>query len=718
MPIERDSDTRDSTGPMWRPAIVGVFWLAVMASVVGQWVLFLQADAQRALGTAVAPGDIAAPLFSVVLATFGAVVVMRGDSAVYGWLMLLTGFAMGLIGFAGPYAVVALEEDLPLASLSAWVQDLWFVTWMLALLLLPALFPDGRVSAGRWRVPVIVATAVWVLLIVTFVFTERPVSNWFLLSDDPPANATGFLPVPDTVYNLTWVVVSFSSFAIGLGSLVTRWRRADFDMRQRIKWVLFAFGLLLTYATLNLINQIFDVGGVELGLYWVMNVLGAAALVGLAVALGLAVLRFRLYDVDLFISRTIVYGLLTILVVATYVAVVVGVGAILPFDQTLLALVVTGVVAVAFGPLRARLQGWVNRLMFGQRDEPYAVLSEMGRLMIETGSPKDTLQKLTEVVATSLKLPGAAIELEQDGEWTVRASFGDQVSEDSVGVILPLHDQGELVGRLLVLPRSPRTPLTSQDLALLEDIAHSAGAIARSVRLTVALQASRERLVLAQEEERRRVRRDLHDGLGPSLASQTLQLDEVLDRLHDDPRGAAQLLGALKEQNQQLVADIRRLVFELRPPALDELGVVGALAAYAAQFDRPGALTIEVGTDPDPLPSMSAALEVAAYRVAREAITNTVRHARATRCTTTLEATDEKLTISIRDDGVGIGPTVQTGVGLISMRERSEELGGTFEAVSLDAGGTEIIATLPLMKAWQPEEATATDASQAGSRRG
>lgn len=283
------------------------------------------------------------------------------------------------------------------------------------------------------------------------------------------------------------------------------------------------------------------------------------ATVGLVVTLGFAVLRFRLYDVDLVINRTLVYTALTVVIVATYVLIVVGVGAWLPVEQTFLSLVATGIVAVAFAPLRTRLQRWANRLMFGQRDDPYVVLSELGRLVSRSGAPEATLQSLVETVATTLKLPGVAVELEQDGAWQSQAASGRVPDADADGIVVPMRYQGELVGRLVVTPRSSRERLSSADHRLLADIAHQTGALAHAARLTMALQRSREQLVLAREEERRRIRRDLHDGLGPSLASQT---------------------------NQELVADIRRLVYELRPPALDQLGLAGALAAHAGQLDR------------------------------------------------------------------------------------------------------------------------------------
>jgi signal transduction histidine kinase len=694
--LVQSSESRPGVGPVWRLVIVAAAWLVVLLSAVGQWVLLGLAGPRGELAHEVIPGDISGPLFFLVLASFGGMVVLRGDNPRYGWLMLATGFLFGIIGFTGAYSLFALEASVPLGEAAAWVQDQWLVTWLLALLLLPALFPDGRVASPRWKIPVRAATVVWASLIVTVAVAQRPIYNWFSNVEDPPMNATGILAVPKIAYDVTWVSISLVSIVIGIGSLIARWRRAGFELRQQIKWVLFAFGLLLAIVALDVVNQVLEVNRISLGLFWPLEFLLAVAMVGFGVALGLAVLRYRLYHVDLVINRTIVYGVLTIGVVGVYVGVVVGVGALLPVDETFLALMVTGLVAVAFAPLRDLLQGWVNRMMFGRRDDPYSVLSEMGRLMAETGSPEDTLQTLAETVATSLKLPGVAIELEQDGEWPTRASVGETATAESSSVTFPLRHQGEIVGRLVVMPRSANEPLSAQDRALLDDIAYPAGAIAKSVRLTMALQSSRERLVLAREEERRRIRRDLHDGLGPSLASQTFQLDEVLDRLHDDPAGAGDLVMAMKEQNRQLVAEIRRLVYELRPPALDELGVAGALDAHVSQLERSASFSIEVRTVPDPLPALPAAIEVAVYRIVREAITNTVRHAAATRCIASIEASDTDLIIDVRDDGAGLTEGTPAGVGLTSMRERTEELGGTFSIAPGEPRGTRVLATLPL----------------------
>lgn len=682
------------------PALVGLIGAAVAASAVSRWALMGPVHRLPETFGPLLPTDLVSPLVAVAMTGIGALVVLRGDERRYGWLLLALGATTGVIGFASEYSAYAAlsgRAGLPFTVAAGWVQDLWMMGWLLVFLLLPALFPNGTFASGRWRRPVQAATAAWIVLIVVFVMAERPLTNAFLdIEGTPPANPTGWLPVPEMALNLAWLGMMLTSIVIGIASLVGRWRHADVELRQQLKWVLYAFGVLLVVTAADLANQAAVAGlGIDLGLTWPLSALSALSIVGLTVALGLAVLKLRLYDVDLVINRTIVYASLTVVIVTTYVVVVVGVGALLPMEETFLSLAVTGVVAVMFTPLRSRLQRGANRLMFGHRDDPYAVLSELGRLLSRSPAPEATLQTVAETVATAMKLPGAAIELEQDGAWHTPAQYGTVPESHADKVVVALRHQGEVVGRLVVAPRSPREPLSPADHRLLADIAHQAGALAHAVRLAMALQRSRERLVLAREEERRRIRRDLHDGLGPSLASQTFRLDAVLERLHHDPAAAADLVMALKCQNQELVGDIRRLVYELRPPALDQLGLAGALAAHAGQLDRTGQLTITVETTPDPLPSLPAAVEVAAYRIGHEAITNVVRHAGATRCTASLSATATALTVEVRDDGTGRRALTRPGVGLTSMRERTGELGGTLDVADVRPTGTRVLATLP-----------------------
>jgi signal transduction histidine kinase len=251
-------------------------------------------------------------------------------------------------------------------------------------------------------------------------------------------------------------------------------------------------------------------------------------------------------------------------------------------------------------------------------------------------------------------------------------------------------------GELLLGPRAGEESFSPADQRLLEDLARQADAAVHAVRLTSDLQHSRERLVTAREEERRRLRRDLHDGRGPTLGSLPLKLDVAGDLLESDRAAARELLSGLKSQARSAVADIRRLVYELRPPALDELGLVGAVREAAAQCGADG-LPVSVEA-PEELPPLPAAVEVAAYRITQEAMTNVVRHAGANRCEVRIALDDATLRLEVADDGRGIGGDRGTGVDLNSMRERAEELGGRSIIESLPEGGTRVRASLPLAK--------------------
>jgi len=409
------------------------------------------------------------------------------------------------------------------------------------------------------------------------------------------------------------------------------------------------------------------------------------------ICLFVAVLRHQLFDIDLIVNRALVYGGLTASVAALYVLVVGGTGTLLETQASpVLSLVAAGVVALVFQPLRERLQRGVDRLLYGDRDDPYAVVARLGRQLEAVLEPDAVLPAIVETVATALRLPYVAVVLgsEEAKETAYGAQpRGSQLSE------FQLFYQGSAVGRLLVAPRASEATLATSDRLLLEDLARQAGVAVHAVQLTNDLRRSRERLVSAREEERRRLRRDLHDGLGPALASQALTIDTIGLLLDRDPAAAALLIGEVKAQSRAAIAEIRRVVYALRPPALDDLGLVGALRDQASRYAGSG-LQIRV-EGPDALPTLPAAVEVAAYRIAQEALTNIVRHAHACRCTLSLSV-DGVLTLVVSDDGDGIPPNRQAGVGLSSMRERAEELGGALEITTSPGAGTTVRATLPI----------------------
>ena len=560
------------------------------------------------------------------------------------------------------------------------VRFVFFLGKVLAALFL-SLFPDGR-FVPRWTRWLVV---IWI-----------PLMGYLSLFTDLPFSAKIGSP-----FLASLIVLVIGLILVFLGAQLHRYRYISGTVeRQQIKWVIFgvAVGYLVTILfalpVLLFPSQLADTGSLYFGavLATVLNVFPLLV----PVSIGIAILRYRLWDIDVLINRTLVYGTLTACVVALYVLVVGSLGALLQIQGNLLvSLLATGLIAVLFHPLRNRLQRAVNRLMYGERDDPNALLSRLGSRLEATLAPEAVLPVLVETVAQALKLPYVAIALKQAETFVIVASYGLPQRES---LVLPLVYQTETIGRFILASRAPNEPFTPVDRRLLEDIAHQAGVAAYAVRLTSDLQHSRERLVTAREEERRRLRRDLHDGLGPVLAIQSLQLGAARELLVQNPAAADALLSELKAQTQAIIADIRRLVYDLRPPALDELGLLSALREHAAHYSQFNGLHIALEA-PECLPPLPAAVEVAAYRIVLEAITNVVRHAQASECRIRLSLSGE-LSLEILDDGVGLPEGYRVGVGVTSMRERAEELGGACKVETGTVGGvgTLVCARLPLPK--------------------
>ena len=547
-------------------------------------------------------------------------------------------------------------------------------------------FPDGH-FVPRWS---------WMLtslFVIQFGFFVLPypytIDNW------PPLLAGGELLVV---------------YGSAVGTQIYRYRAVASPLqRLQIKWFAFGFATTMVLDTawilLPLVIPSFNrpdslyqlLGPVTLALGYLPIPLG----------IGIALLRYRLWDIDILINRTLVYALLTASTLGLYVLVVFGAGALLRVQNDLFfSLLATALIAVLFQPLRQWLQQGVNRMMFGDRNEPYRVLSRLGQRLEET-LPADTLlPTIVETVAHALKLPYVAIDWKREqvplgAEPPLPvAAFGTSRGS-TADTRVPLIHQGKHLGELILSPRQRGEELTPADLRLVRDLApqigmalHSALLLADLQQLTVDLQRSRERLVTAREEERRRLRRDLHDGLGPQLSSQTFTLSAIKKLLRQDPDTAEQLLVAAKTHAQEAIADIRRLVYALRPPALDDLGLLVALQEQMTQYHASGiVLTLEA---PEALPPLPAAIEMACYRIVQEALTNVVRHAHATYATVHLRV-QEALVVEVRDNGQGLPPGVRSGVGLSSMHERAEELGGTCLVEALAKGGTRVYARLPLL---------------------
>ncbi len=500
------------------------------------------------------------------------------------------------------------------------------------------------------------------------------------------------------IYMLLFIVVTIMNYR----------NVQDEPTRVKIRWV--AFGWSVSAAG---IVFLWLLPGALLG----HSLIPAEALALLALpiplALAIAILRHHLFDIDLIINRTLVYSVLTLSTMTVYIFIVGYLGGLFQAsEKSILAFLATGLVAVTFNPLREWLQRRVNRVMYGERDDPYAVLSRLGQRLEATLAPEAVLPTIVETVAQALKLPCAAIALKEGEGFKIVAaspltpalratpppSPGPKAQERGEGQgvggeVLPLVYQGEIVGQLIFSPRAPGEAFSAAERRLLEDIAHQAGVAVHAVRLTVDLQRSRERIVTAREEERRHIRRELHDGLGPSLAGLTLKMDAARNLLTHNPRAADDLLADLKSQTQSSIDDIRRLAYSLRPPALDELGLLSAIQEFCAGQERIGLfVTVEF---PENIPPLSAAVEAATYRIVCEALTNAARHARAGHCTVQIRV-NKNLEVEICDDGQGVPEKFKAGVGLASMRERAAELGGQCRVESRPEGGTRVLAVIPI----------------------
>jgi len=641
-------------------------------------------------------------LSTFLYAAVGGLILSRHPRNIIGWLFIATSFLAGLSALNDGYAAYqSLNASGEIPGL-AWIDWIRRWAWM-PISLLPTMFvflhfPYGRYPGRRWA---LVAWCAYLGLLGTVLsLAFHPGSIW-----DLPSPNRFRIPGAGTLFETT-LYLSMAILSIGfLGSLLAlglRFRRSKGIEREQMKWLVFAVAVYISGSILAAAAPaVFPISeALASELLLLVTSLGVATIV---VAVGVAILRYRLYDIDLVINRTLVYGALTAIVFSVYLLVVGGLGLLFQASGNLgQSLVGVGIVAVVVQPVRDQLQRAVNRLMYGARDDPYAALSQLGQRLENTLAPDKVLSTIVETVAQSLKLPYAAILLDVPADSanpgnasSILASHGTPTEER---LSVPLAYQGENVGALLVGPRRGEG-FSTADRRLLDDLARQAGVTVHAVRLTTELQRSRERLVSTREEERRRLRRDLHDGLGSQLAALHLQIDTLRKLIPTEPTTAQEIALELRDEIHEAVSDIRRLVYELRPPALDELGLAGAIRALAAQCSSNDGLQVTVEA-PEPLPPLSAAVEVAVYRIAQEALTNVVHHARARRCVIHI-GLNQDLLLEIIDDGQGVPDQPHLGAGLRSMRERAEELGGRCMVRNTQPHGTQISVQLPLSQTVQ-----------------
>jgi signal transduction histidine kinase len=460
-----------------------------------------------------------------------------------------------------------------------------------------------------------------------------------------------------------------------LAALIVRYGRAPQPLRRQLSWPLLALlAVVVVYAADPLLGD---------------NVVSLLVSSLIPVSIALAIVRRQLFDIQLVFSRSLLYALLTAGVVGAYLGLVAFFALLFGGRGTLGPPVfATLVIAAGFNPVRVGLQRVVDRAVYGARNDPVRAMAEVGARLGEVAASSGAgLEPALRALCEVLHLPFAAITV----RGTEVAAHGDPPPDRHA---TPLeHGLGDLVVGL----RPGETRLAAEDLRVLALLAAPIGVAVRATTLAGELLESRERVITSREEERRRLRRDLHDGLGPALTGVVLNAEAALRLLPVDPGRSTELLTEVRDKTTAALDDIRRLVYELRPPALDSLGLAGALHEYAMVLSRRAdGEPLEIVLDiPEPLAELPAAVEVAAYRIVTEALTNVVRHSSATCATVRLHASGGGLYVAVHDDGVNVAGGWQPGVGLTSIRERAAELGGAC-TITHDRTGGRVDVRLPL----------------------
>jgi signal transduction histidine kinase len=657
----------------------------------------------------------------VAFVLVGTFIVMRQPRNTIGWLLIaipLMAEVAFIMGDYSTYGLVTRPGALPGARWAAWF-DRWDIVPMFASFIpLFLLFPDGRIPSRRWRPVLWLAVAAPTIATVTFALTPGRMTGAFSdLEKVNVVNPLGLDAVGGLIRDLTGIAGFASLVAAFLAgaSLVVRFRSRHGDERQQVMWlafvgVAFLSAFVLTLVVSGLFPEESDASNLvgNLGFGTMVFILA----VGIPAACAIAILKYRLYDLDVVVNKTLVYAALAAFITAVYVGIVVGIGQAIGSKRNLgLSILATAVVAVGFQPVRDRVQYLANRLVYGKRATPYEVLSEFSERMSGSYATEDLLPRMARILGEGTGAATAAVwlrigaELKAEATWpaegttaapSVAISDGELPSIEGVDRALPVRHQGELLGALSVT-KSRGDPLRPAEEKLMEDLASGAGLVLRNVRLTEELlerlreiQRSRKRIVAAQDEERRKLERNLHDGAQQQLVALQVKLS-LAERIAEEGCRVKDQLGALKQEATDALENLRDLARGIYPPLLADQGLQAALSSQARKA------TFPVSIEADGISRYPQEAEAAVYFCVLEALQNVAKYAGATQAVVRLREDDGDLTFTVTDDGAGFDSTKTSyGTGLQGMADRLSAQGGTLEVRSAPREGTAVIGRLPV----------------------
>ena len=669
---------------------VGIVSIALLVAALVLMFVDRGSDLPNDLATWSA-SDVLGVFVSLGVPVLGVVIVNKRPRNAIGWVFIVAGAAIALVTFGQVYALHALRADpgsLPAGRVLAWVSNVLWPIPLAALILLFLLFPTGHLPSPRWR-PVL-----WLVMVILLVLSVGALilatAGWSQPFAGIDVAAGSISTVAKTVIVIA-VLAEIVALLLSVASLVVRFRRSTGEERLQLKWFVSAAAV----AALALsVNVFIDAP--------VVSVLISISLAFLYVAIGIAMVKHNLYDIDLIINKTITYGAIAAFITAVYVIVVVVIGAFIGVTEGV-SLIATAVVAVAFQPIRRRAQQIANRLVYGERATPYEVLSRFSEQVGETYSGEDILVRMARLLAEGTGATSAIVWLRVGNEvrpaatWPTNGVTGtaiplvaDEPPEvDGATASIPVRHQRELLG-LLTVTKPPNEPLSPVEEKLVADLAGQAGLVLANSRLIEDLRASRQRLVAAQDEERRRLERNLHDGAQQQLVALAVRL-RLARTTAKDLAEADRMLEQLEGDVTAALENLRELARGVYPPILADQGLGAAIEAQARRSPVP------VLVEADGIGRYPQELETAVYFCTLEALQNAAKYAQANEVAVSLLEDHGELVLSIHDDGRGFDrAATPLGGGLQNMTDRLAALGGTLTVRSRSGAGTTIEGHVPV----------------------
>jgi signal transduction histidine kinase len=634
-------------------------------------------------------------------ATVGAMITSRQPGNRVGLLFSTLGAAAAISTTAGDYASLGVQRGLPLTDIAAWASQLAFAVMIFPFAFLFLIYPTGRIPTPRWRWVLRVMLVAFGINVTLFALTPGVIASGFVDAHDrivnPIALPMAWREIVQGITELAGIVV-FVGALLSVVSLVLRFRRAGGEERQQIRWLAYLAAFLAVWLVTMLSLELSGLVPQDASSF--VGNLGFFVLIiglffGVPVTCAIAILRYRLYDLDVVIKKAVVAFLLVSLVTVVAVVVAIAIPALVlgsEADRASTLAVAAGVaLGLALSPVRRIARRWADRIVYGKRATPYEVLTEFGGRAAQAYSTDDVLPRLAQVLAAGTGAMSARVllrvgaEHRESARWPAAGHRGDGQEH-----VEPVIHQGEELGALAVtMPASD--PMDPSKEKLVRDLASQAGLLLRNVRLIEELRASRQRLVAAQDDERRRLERNIHDGAQQQLVALNVRLGLARQLATRDPAAIEQTLERLQVDVTAALEELRDLARGIYPPLLADQGLAAALAAQV----RKAAIPVEV--DADGIGRYEPDVEATVYFCTLEALNNVAKYAEASRATVRLEHGDDGLTFVVTDDGRGFDPTATSyGTGLQGIADRLDAIGGRLEVRSQPGEGTTVVGTIQL----------------------